>query len=385
MALDVYLTNACNLHCKFCFNLDREDAPRVPLNDIQAILKSAYERNNRYVSITGGEPFLYKQIFDVLDYAHDLGYWISILSHGGLLDTGRIERLKKYWRARIRISLDGPDRQSHDLLRGEGTFDNTMARIAMLIDSGVNVGIGVTVSENNINRVEDILKMCIDKGIAYVRCVPVARVKKGTAAHVTASLHEQLLELLIGFAIRNKKYVDLPQAEGEPAPASLDVLTTRRCMAGKHFFGITPDKKILPCPLIAGHPDVPTVYFENSNSFEILGQKMDALFEGMKNNLGGICRTCEFREVCYGGCLAEKISFERKLDDEQPVCTKLVLERVKERFEPEDVDRIMRSWVWQLQNSLELSDSHACMRQAPYWSMNFKVYDRWNDTAMRFS
>jgi pyrroloquinoline quinone biosynthesis protein E len=385
MALDVYLTNACNLHCKFCFNLDREDAPRVPLNDIQAILKSAYERNNRYVSITGGEPFLYKQIFDVLDYAHDLGYWISILSHGGLLDAARIERLKKYWRARIRISLDGPDRESHDQLRGAGTFDNTMARISMLIDSGVNVGIGVTVSENNLNRVEDILKLCIDKGIAYVRCVPVARVKKGTAAHVTASLHEQLLELLVGFAIRNKKYVDLPQAEGEPAPASIDVLTTRRCMAGKHFYGITPDKKILPCPLIAGHPDVPTVYFENSNSFEILGQKMDALFAGMKDQLGGICRTCEFREVCYGGCLAEKISFERKLSDEQPVCTKLVLERVKERFEPEEVDRIMRSWVWQLQNSLELSDSHACMRQAPYWSMNFRVYDRWNDTAMRFN
>jgi sulfatase maturation enzyme AslB (radical SAM superfamily) len=105
----------------------------------------------------------------------------------------------------------------------------------------------------------------------------------------------------------------------------------------------------------------------------------------MKDQLGGICRTCEFREVCYGGCLAEKISFERKLSDEQPVCTKLLLERVKERFEPEEVDRIMRSWVWQLQNSLELSDSHACMRQAPYWSMNFRVYDRWNDTAMRFN
>ena len=50
-----------------------------------------------YVSITGGEPFLYKQIFEVLDYAHDLGYWITILSHGGLLDAARIERLKKYF------------------------------------------------------------------------------------------------------------------------------------------------------------------------------------------------------------------------------------------------------------------------------------------------
>ena len=385
MALDVYLTNACNLHCKFCFNLDREDAPWIPLNDIQLILKSAYQQNHRYVSITGGEPFLYKQIFDVLDYAHDLGYWISILSHGGLLDAARVERLKKYWRVRVRISLDGPDRQTHDQLRGEGTFDNTMARLSMLTAKGINVGIGVTVSENNLNRVDDMLKLCVEKGIAYIRCVPVARVKKGAAAHVTASLHEQLLELLVGFAIKNKNKVDMSQHEGEPTPASLDVLTTRRCMAGKHFFGITPDKKILPCPLIADHPDVPTVYFENESSFKILGQKMDSLFDDMKDQLGGICSTCEFREVCYGGCLAEKISFERRLSDEQPVCTKLILERIKGRFNPEEVDRIIRSWVWQLQSSLELTGSHACMRQAPYWGMNFKVYGHWSNTAMRFN
>lgn len=387
MALDVYLTNACNLRCKYCFNLDREDAPRIPLEDIKVILKAAYEQNNRYVSITGGEPFLYKQIFDVLDFAHDLGYWISILSHGGLLDQARIDRLQKYWRTRIRISLDGPDRKSHDFLRGEGTFDNTMSKIDLLVRNGINVGIGVTVSENNVDAVPEILNLCIEKGIAYVRCVPVARVNKGKSAHVTESLHEQLLETLVEFLIKHKNVVDLPQPEREQmqVPASIDALTTRRCMAGKHFFGITPDKKIVPCPLIANHPDVPHVYFEDRQSFVQLGRKMDDLFSGIKNQLGGICHTCEFREVCYGGCLAEKISFERQLDAEQPVCTKLILERIATRFDRADVDCIVRAWVWQLQESLELSTSHACMRQAPYWSVNFKAHDRWNESALRFN
>jgi radical SAM protein with 4Fe4S-binding SPASM domain len=387
MALDVYLTNACNLRCRYCFNLDREDAPRIPLADIRTILKAAYERHNRYVSITGGEPFLYKQIFDVLDYAHDLGYWITILSHGGLLDSARIDRLTKYWRVRIRISLDGPDRESHDFLRGAGTFDNTLSKIAMMLERGLNVGIGVTVSENNLDRVEDILRLCIEKGIAFVRCVPVARIRKGTAAHVTSALHEQLLTRLIGFAIRNQDYVDLPQfqtAAHAPA-ASIDVLTTRRCMAGKHFFGITPDKKILPCALIAAHPEIPTVHYQGADSFDELGRKMDALFAEFKDSLGGICATCEFREVCYGGCLAEKISFQQRLTDEQPVCTKLMLERIRQLFDERDVDRIVNSWIWQLQSSLEACDRHACMRQAPYWSMNFKVRDHWSDTGLRFN
>jgi radical SAM protein with 4Fe4S-binding SPASM domain len=385
MALDVYLTNACNLHCKFCFNLDREDAPRVPLDDICEILDAAYQRQNRYVSITGGEPFLYKQIFEVLDFAHGLGYWINILSHGGLLDAARIERLKKYWRLRIRISLDGPDRATHDLLRGQGTFDNTMAKLDLLVASGINVGLGVTVSEHNLESVEEILRLAIEKRVAFIRFVPVARVKKGKDAHVTSLLHERLLESLVDLTIRYQDYVDLARTEGSGTPASIDLLTTRRCMAGKNFFGITPDKKIVPCPLIADHPDIKSVYFEDGESFARLGEQMDALFEGMKENLGGICGTCDFREVCYGGCLAEKISFERPLAAEQPVCTKLILERIAPRFPPADVDRIVKSWVHQLQGSLEASKSHACMRQAPYWNLNFKVYDRWSETPLRFS
>jgi radical SAM protein with 4Fe4S-binding SPASM domain len=385
MALDVYLTNACNLRCKYCFNLDREDAPRVPLDDICAILDAAYQRGNRYVSITGGEPFLYKQIFEVLDFAHGLGYWINILSHGGLLDQSRVERLKKYWRLRIRISLDGPDRDTHDLLRGQGTFDATLSKIDLLVANGINVGVGVTVSEHNLDAVEDILRLGLEKGVAFIRFVPVARVKKGKAAQVTALLHERLLESLIGLTIKYHEHVDLVPARSDKAPASIDALTTRRCMAGKHFFGITPDKKIVPCPLISDHPDVPTIRFEDAESFARLGREMDALFAGMKERLGGICGTCEFREVCYGGCLAEKLSFERRLDDEQPVCTKLILERIAPRFEPAKVDQIVRSWVHQLQSSFEYSKSHACMRQAPYWNLNLKVYDRWSETGLRFN
>lgn len=384
MALDVYLTNACNLRCKFCFNLDREDAPRVPLEDICEILTAAYQKGNRYVSITGGEPFLYKPIFEVLDHAHDLGYWITILSHGGILDQARIDRLKKYWRMRIRISMDGPDKETHDPLRGAGTFDHTMSKIDMLVASGINVGLGVTVSEPNLHSVERMMELAIDKGVAFMRFSPVARVKKGKAATVTRSLHERLLENIIELTVKYSRHIDLPKADSERIPASIDALTTRRCMAGKNFFGITPDKKIVPCPLISDNPNIETIYFKDADSFDELGAHMDRLFEGMKENLGGICGPCEFREVCYGGCLAEKLSFDRELSDEQPVCTKKVLERVSERFDPADIDRIVRSWVYQIQNSLEASSSHACMRQAPYWSFNFRIHDKWSQTPLRF-
>src|SRR5207244_380546 len=131
----------------------------IPLDDIRAILDSAYRQGHRYVSFSGGEPFLYKDLFSVLDHAHDLGYWISLLSHGGLLDEAMADRLKSYWRLRLRISLDGPDRRTHDYVRGAGTFDRTMSRIDLLLSRGCNVGLGVTVTEHNLDCVEDVLRL----------------------------------------------------------------------------------------------------------------------------------------------------------------------------------------------------------------------------------
>ncbi|MBX3745299.1 MAG: radical SAM protein [Verrucomicrobiae bacterium] len=385
MALDVYLTDACNLRCRYCFNWDEPEAPRIGFEDVCSILRAAYQENNRYVSITGGEPFLYKPIFEVLDFAHRLGYWITILSHGGLLDETRIARLRPFWRLRVRISVDGPDRETHDRLRGEGTFDTTMEKIDLLVRHGINVGVGVTVSEGNVEAVPDILRMCVEKKVAFVRCVPVSRVNKGKAARVTSELHEHLLASLIDFALTHADALDWPDPAAAAAPASIPALTTRRCMAGRRFFGIRPNREIVPCPLIAGHPDVPRVVFDGPESFERLGRQMDALFAGMRNRLDGICSTCEFREVCYGGCLAEKLSFDLPMAAGQPVCTKFLLERLRDRYEHAGFDRLVRAWVCQLGSSMEASTSHACMRHAPFWNMNFRVYDRWKETALRFN
>lgn len=383
MALDVYLTNACNLSCKFCFNLEREDSPRIPLQDICNILKSAYENGNRYVSITGGEPFLYKQVFHVLDYAHDLGYWTNILSHGGLLNEEKVERLKNYWRTRIRISLDGPTKEAHDALRGEGTFENTVDKIDLLVRNGINTGIGFTASEHNVETIEDLFRFCIDRGVSFLRISPVARVKKGKSATVNVNLHERILDSIIRNTIKYRSYIDLAETPNSSSyPISL--MTTKRCMAGKQFYGITPDKKILPCPLIIDHPRFESVYYESKDSFKKLNKQMDVFFTDLRDNLKGKCQTCEFKNICYGGCLAEKLSFENSLEDGQPVCTKDILEKLVENYPQSDINQIVNSWMYKYHNSLEQDNVHTCMRQAPFWNVDFKFDNQWKDTDFKY-
>ena len=112
---------------------------------------------------------------------------------------------------------------------------------------------------------------------------------------------------------------------------------------------------------------------------------MDQLFDAIEPALQGICRDCDFRSVCYGGCLAEKLSFDRDLADEQPVCTKKLLEKVATRFPPEQFRVVVNSWVDRLTQNIESDDKHACMRQAPYWSVNFRTGDGWSGANERFN
>lgn len=385
MALDVYLTNACNLRCKYCFNLDDPTAPQLPVEDVCEILEAAYRGGHRYVSITGGEPFIYRRIFEVLDFAHDLGLWVQVLSHGGLLTDERIRRLKPYWRLRVRISLDGADRATHDPLRGEGTFEKTLDRIDQLVASKINVGVGMTVSQHNVSQIPDMVDLCIDRGVAFLRVIPVVRVKKGRTAVVDATLHEHILESIIQQSIKHLSRLDVPPRSALPVTSQIDLLTTRRCMAGTKFFSVTSNKDILPCPLIYEHHLIPTIRFQSGDSFVQITQRMDQLFDAIEPALQGICRDCDFRSVCYGGCLAEKLSFDRDLADEQPVCTKKLLEKVATRFPPEQFRVVVNSWVDRLTQNIESDDKHACMRQAPYWSVNFRTGDGWSGANERFN
>lgn len=385
MALDVYLTNACNLRCKYCFNLDDLSAPQIPLQDVCQILAAAYGKGHRYVSITGGEPFIYRRIFEVLDFAHDLGFWINILSHGGLLTDEKIRSLKSYWRLRVRISLDGANKETHDALRGQGTFDTTLARVDRLIEDGIAVGVGMTVSQQNVSEIPDMMDLCLSKGVTFLRIIPVVRVKKGKAAVVDAALHERILESIVEQSIRHMDVLDLPPRSERSALNDINILTTRRCTAGSGFFSVTSNKEILPCPLIYEHPKIPTRKFESGDSFVQITKSMDQIFQSMEPHLRGICQSCEFRSVCYGGCIAEKLSFDRDLDDEQPICTKKILEKISSQFPPEELRVLVNSWVDRLTQSLEFDDSHACMRQAPYWNVNFRSKNTWSGAAVRFN
>ncbi len=133
--LYVELTSSCNLRCRHCYNSSGSPGKELPIKLLKAAIRQAKEDGVRFISLSGGEPLLYGSIWELMDYLSDMDIFFLLITNGTLLERDVVQRLTKY-RCNIQLSLDGPDSESHDTVRGKGNFDRAVSNIKKLHESG---------------------------------------------------------------------------------------------------------------------------------------------------------------------------------------------------------------------------------------------------------
>ena len=143
--LGIEVTTRCNINCSHCFaNSGISEISSLPLELVKEIVVEGYTAGYRQLHITGGEPLLWEGLFDVLDYAFDMGYQTVFLNTNGTVLTQDINsRLSAYDGLSISVSLDGPE-TLHERLRGKGFYGQTVAGIETALDNGINLSIFTT-------------------------------------------------------------------------------------------------------------------------------------------------------------------------------------------------------------------------------------------------
>jgi AdoMet-dependent heme synthase len=141
----------CNLQCTHCFiscSPTNHNHPMMSLDTVRRYLAEAAELGVREYYFTGGEPFLNREIFEILEAALAQGP-VSVLTNGVLLKPAIAERLRALSDASpysldLRISVDGWDAASNDPIRGEGTFERILEGVRNLAAAGLSPVITVT-------------------------------------------------------------------------------------------------------------------------------------------------------------------------------------------------------------------------------------------------
>ena len=143
--MQIYLTNACNLRCKHCYmyastGLDNE----LTADEIIDLCTNFKNAGGEYVTVTGGEITLKKDISRILREIRQIGLGLHILSNGVTWSDELIDIVSEIGVERVQISLDGFDEESNSEIRGKGVFDKALDTVDKLVKRNVNVFLAVT-------------------------------------------------------------------------------------------------------------------------------------------------------------------------------------------------------------------------------------------------
>lgn len=174
----LYITDKCNLNCKYCYRASTfENKGFVDIKTISLMFeKLAIFFNCDTIVLTGGEPLLHPNIFEILKMASDFFPNVILQTNGTLINDDNIQYIKKYIN-RVRIGLDGSSPESNDVIRGRGTFEKIMFGIDLICQYDIPLTISTTMYDTNIQDIERLNELAKSKKaeIVFTEFMPLGR------------------------------------------------------------------------------------------------------------------------------------------------------------------------------------------------------------------
>ncbi|GKX30414.1 heme d1 biosynthesis radical SAM protein NirJ2 [Vallitalea longa] len=160
------VTSRCNLRCEFCYE-KQDNRKELSKDQIKHIIKFLKDNGCRTLMISGGEPLLRKDIYEIIEYASSNKIKTKLATNGTLLNCSVANRLKESGLDDIYISVG--DMQDSDRLNN---FYQTLKSYIHLSDSDFKIGVNVITSKTFINNINQHFNKIINAGIKTIFLIP---------------------------------------------------------------------------------------------------------------------------------------------------------------------------------------------------------------------
>jgi len=278
--------------------------------------------------VSGGEPLLRDDIWELLQHAREQGIALALSSNGTLITPEIAERLKKSGVEYVGISLDGADRETHENLRNfPGCFDAALTGLSHCREAGMKTGVRFTATRENLDDIECMIRLSRDirtDRFCVYWLVPSGRgreiyeegqlLRKDTRPVLDAlyrSAHQvtpDSMEYLSVDAPQDIVYLleRLKSEDMSEYSHALQLLDRQGvgCSAGLRVANIDPAGNVYPCQFaqvdrfrIGNIRECRFSILWNDNRNPVLQE-----FRQKTDNLQGACGECQYRTICGGGC-----------------------------------------------------------------------------------
>lgn len=322
------VTSNCNLRCLHCHARGGEKrTDELGTKDAKKVIENlANVSEFRTLVFTGGEPLVRKDIYELMEYASDLGFYTVIATNATLMTSEVARKLKEVGVGGIAASIDFVDRDMHDEYRGvRGAFEAALRGISNALREGLYIQVNITISKRNVNQLRE-LAMLADRIGAHVillyQLIPFGRGRELLDEALDSRSFSRLVEEL--FFIQGKINpvtvpVGLPEyftyiTRSMNLNLELASRVFKGCIAGRGMFYIKPNGDVWPCPFIpisAGNlKEKPAEEIWRSPTFNMFRDR---------RRLKGNCGRCIYREIC-GGCRARAYAYTGDPLQSDPCC-----------------------------------------------------------------
>jgi MoaA/NifB/PqqE/SkfB family radical SAM enzyme len=178
--LQISLTNRCNLSCRMC-SIANSLSKDQELSTAQIL--HAIDEAQRYgikeVVLTGGEPFLREDLFEIAKYCHDKGLRSIITTNGTLMSEQIVEAIINSEISHLHFSIDGLE-ETNDYFRGPGAFDKIVKAVKLLSEKRKNehffsLGFACTVMDNNVGQLLGLVKLADNLNLDVINFQPLVK------------------------------------------------------------------------------------------------------------------------------------------------------------------------------------------------------------------
>jgi heme d1 biosynthesis radical SAM protein NirJ len=161
------LVRRCNLNCKHCYSISADtDFPgELSTDQVYTVMDDLKAFNVPVLILSGGEPLLRPDIFEISKRAKAEGFYVALSTNGTLIDEATADRIAGIGYDYLGISLDGIGAVHDRFRRQEGAFDASMRGIRLCHDRGIKVGVRYTMTEGNIESLNGILDLVENENI----------------------------------------------------------------------------------------------------------------------------------------------------------------------------------------------------------------------------
>jgi len=316
------LTYGCPLSCPYCSNpLNLGDYhDELTTAEWQRVLGEAQELGVLQVHLSGGEPLLRRDVVEIVKSANEFGLYSNLITSAIGLSRHRAEQLRAAGLDHVQISIQADEPAVSDRIAGTPSFERKVEAARVVKDFGWPLTLNVVLHRQNIDRIADLLRLAEEVGADRVELANTQYygwALRNRDALLPSRTQVERAETVVREARRRLRdrmdvsYVLPDYYSRYPKP----------CMGGwgKRQLTVTPNGDALPCPAAHALP-LPRANVRDDSLAWIWTES--PLFQRFRGTdwMPEPCRSCDRREIDFGGCRCQAFQLTGDAARTDPVC-----------------------------------------------------------------